>query len=123
MKDEINLWLSQQARIPGVLACGIRYPDRSNFTQQWTEGIAPDWMEKSLACMSDVWRLLRLNGVTGRWLRWGYPDSWFYSALRADGTLLALITARAEASTDPEEVTALLEAFLAQRNAVTGEQG
>ncbi|MFO1497651.1 MAG: hypothetical protein U1G07_04530 [Verrucomicrobiota bacterium] len=112
MKDEINLWLSRQARLPGVLACGIRYPDRSSFTQQWAGEHDQESVEKSLACLSDVWRLLRLSGLTGRWLRWGYPECWFYSAQRPDGTLLGLIAARSEASTDPEEISALLQSFL-----------
>lgn len=112
MKEEVNLWLSQQGRLPGVLACGVRYPDRSSFTQEWAEGYERDWMERSLSCLSDICRLLRLNGLSGRWLRWSYREGWLYAAERADGTLLALVTTPGQAPAEREAVMSLVESFL-----------
>lgn len=113
MKQELNLWLSQQTRLPGVLACGLRYTDRTSFSQQWARTVPADALEKSLACLNDLWRVLRLHGFQAQWVRWGYAKGWFYAAQRADGVLLGIITQRA----DEAELAAVKELLLTFLNA------
>jgi hypothetical protein len=112
MKAQLNLWLSQRARIPGVLACGLQYPDRSCFTQQWAEGFEATPLEKSLACTADVWRLLHVQGMNAQWLRWSYRDAFLYFAQRSDGVSLEVIAARSSATIDLQQVASLLVSFL-----------
>ena len=43
MKEVINLWLSKHARLPGVLACAVRYQDKTSFTQSWSSPFKPEY--------------------------------------------------------------------------------
>jgi hypothetical protein len=112
MKEQLNLWLSQQARLSGALACAVRYPDCSTFSQPWAERLPAEALERSLASLSDLWRLLRLSGIQSQWVRAAFAGAWFYAAQRADGTFLGLVTARNETADVPEDITTLIRCFL-----------
>ena len=35
MSELINRWFSRTSRVPGMLACGLRYPDGATFSRTW----------------------------------------------------------------------------------------
>lgn len=111
MKETINLWLSKNARLPGVLACGVRYPDRTAFTQTWSSQLVVAALENAWRCAADAFQVLQLNRLTGEWVRWVYDQAYLYCTRRPDGIFLGLITSKDPLSFDPVEIQRLLAEF------------
>lgn len=111
MKETLNLWLSRHARLPGVLACLLRYPDGTVFAQAWADGFAGRSFEHVARGLADTFQVLQFNRIPAMHLRWVYQHALLYCARRADGTCLAVFTAREGGQTDPQALQELFEGF------------
>ena len=110
MKETLNLWLSNNGRLPGLLACGIRYPDTSSFTQTLAAGFPTTALENSLRCVADTFLVLQLNRLPADHVRWVYDKASLYCARRSDGICLVLIAAK-DAVSSEKAIDRLLAEF------------
>ena len=117
MKESTNLWLSSAARLPGVLACGVRYPDNSTFTQSWAEGFAPERLDNALRCVADTFQVLNLNRVPATSVRWVYEQAFLYCARRSDGICLGIFCTKDLQQKSPGAIERLLADFQSLRPA------
>lgn len=111
MKETLNLWLSRHARLPGVLACLLRYPDGTVFAQAWAEGFAGGSFEHVARGLADTFQVLQFNRLPAVHLRWVYQRALLYCARRPDGTCLAVFTTREGDQTDPLALQELFRGF------------
>jgi hypothetical protein len=92
MKNTLNLWLSKNARISGVQACGVRYPDGSVFSQSWAPNFSLSELEKAWGIIGESFQVLQLNRLPQNRLRWVYSKTLLFGARRQDNICLGVFT-------------------------------
>jgi hypothetical protein len=111
MKDLIQRWLHQDAQWPGVLACGVRFPDKNAFTRSWSLEFPAPALENALRCVSDTFQVLKINFFPNERVRWVYDNVFLHCVRRDDGICLGIFTPKDPQSFDPGEVDRLLAEF------------
>jgi hypothetical protein len=99
------------APVPGVLACGVRYPDQSSTTRSWSDRYPEPDLESVWRSVADAFQVLKLNRLPGDRMRWVYEQALLYCERRADGLCLALFTHRDPETVDLEGVVRLIQEF------------
>jgi len=110
MKDIIQQWVDRNARLRGLLACGVRYPDDTIFIPD-SEGFPRENLEHSLRCIGDTFQVLKLNQFPLEYVRWVYQNALLYCVRRGDGTFLGLFTSREPDAVDLEGLGRILAEF------------
>lgn len=118
MKEQFNLWLTRNARLPGVAAACLFYPDRSRFAQSWSPQLPADTLENAWRCVADTFLVLQLNRFPTQSIRWVFANAFLYCSRRADGMGLAVLVLKEPAAAEPEVFAALISAFHAANPAV-----
>lgn len=98
-------------RVNGMLACGIRSPDRKTFTRSVSPQFAPVALENACRCLSDTFQILNTNRFPLELVRWVYENYFVYGFIRQDGHCLAVLTRRHENSLKKEELEAIVAEF------------
>ncbi len=111
MKETIQQWLDQHARLPGLLACGVRYPDDTIFIPAGPGSFPRENLENSLRCIGDTFKVLNLNQFPIEYVRWIYQNALLYCVRRGDGIFLGLFTSREPAAVDLETLGRMLAEF------------
>jgi len=111
MKETINLRLSRNARVPGVLACGVRYPDQTVFSQSWSSDFPVSALENTWRCVADTFPVLQLHRLSGDWVRWVYERAYLYVTRRCDGISLGILARKEPLGYDAGEIHRLLAEF------------
>src|SRR5437764_11138084 len=94
MEQVFNEWLNARSSVRGLLACGIRHPDETVFIPASSAGFPAENVETSLRCIADTFQVLRLNHLSGDYVRWIYENALLYSMKHHEGVLLGLFTSR-----------------------------
>ena len=110
MKESFQHWLTENSLVPGVLACGVRFPDRSCLSQSHTELLPNERLDQIWQRLSETVTFLNSQRLAPTQLSWTFSESQIHLALRPDGISLGLITAP-EASESPA-LAALVQRFL-----------
>jgi hypothetical protein len=116
MKELFERWVGERARVPGVLACGLRFPDKSCFTQSWSPEYPVRYLEHAWRCASDAFQVLKINSFPNRHVRWVYEQALLYCARRDDGIYLGMFTAKDPQAFDANEIEGLIAEFRALPN-------
>jgi hypothetical protein len=111
MKETINLWISKKARIPGVLACGVLYADKSIFAQSWSPHYPLPALESLWQTAGEGFQVLQLNRLPSARLRWIYENALLHAAHRSDGICLGLLTVREPQSSNSTDLESILAEF------------
>jgi hypothetical protein len=111
MKEVLQQWVDQQTRLPGVLACGLRFPDKTSFTRCWSAEFAVPNLDRAWRCASDAYQVLKINFPHNDYVRWVYQNAFLYTARREDGVCLGIFTTRDPRACDPVEMERLLAEF------------
>jgi hypothetical protein len=99
MQEEIHNWLTDKMKVTGVLACGIRSPDRKTFTRSFSPQFAPVALENAFRCLADMFQILNSNRFPVELVRWVYENYFLYAVIRPDGHCFAVLTRRHTAPT------------------------
>jgi hypothetical protein len=113
MKEEIRQWFEQSAPFAGILACGLRHPDRTTVTKSWSELFSDLAIENALRCLADFFQVLPLNRLPQGRVRWVYEEALLHCERRADGICLGLFTTREESAYDAAGVERVFAEFQA----------
>jgi len=113
MKDILQQWLAQRTQVPGVLACGIRFPDKTSLTQSWSKEFPVESLENAWRCVSDTFQVLKINFFPNEQIRWVYENAFLYCGRRNDGICLAIFTSRDPQVFDQEMIQRLMVEFRA----------
>jgi hypothetical protein len=113
MKEDYQRWLEQKAPVLGVLACGVRFTDKSSVTQSWSEEYPTEALENTWRCVADTFQVLKLNRLPGDRVLWVYEQALLYSDRRADGTCLGVFIKREADAVDQAGLEAIFHEFAA----------
>jgi hypothetical protein len=94
MQELVHNWLTEKMKVPGVLACGIRSPDRKTFTRSLSPQFQPIALENACRCLSDTFQIIQSNRFPAELVRWVYEKYFFYGFIRLDGHCFGLVTRR-----------------------------
>lgn len=115
MKESLSQWLSQRTRLRGVLACGIRFPDKTSLTQSWSPDFPTPSLENAWRCAGDAFQVLKVNFFPNDRVLWIYEKALLHCARRADGVCLGIFTAKERGEVDVGEIDRLIDEFCAMR--------
>jgi hypothetical protein len=116
MKELLKQWVGQHAQLPGVLACGVRFPDKTSFTQSWAADFRVQSLERAWRSSGEAFQVLKIYFFPTDYVRWVYEKAVLHCARRDDGICLGIFTAKGEQSPDPAAVQRLLVEFRALRS-------
>jgi len=113
MKEAVRNWMAQNARVPGVLAYGVRFPDKTSLNESYSQDFPLAAMENVWRCVADTYQVLTLHRLPVARMKWVYEQSLLTCFRRNDGIILGLfITARAR-SLDTNNLERLVAEFQA----------
>ena len=113
MSEVINRWFSRTGRVPGMLACSLRYPDGATFSRTWEVHLAEP-------LLNELWtRLQPIADVAGadapESLRWTFDKNLVVGTVRANGPTFFVLLARKAGETEDAGLERLLNEFRALR--------
>jgi hypothetical protein len=113
MKELVNQWVARRARLRGVLACGVRFPDKTSITQSWSPDLPAAALDNAWRCASDAFQVLKINSFPNERVRWVYENALLYCARRDDGVCLGIFTSKDPSAFDPDSIERLIAEFRA----------
>lgn len=113
MRDLVNQWFEQSAPFQGILACGVRHPDRTTVCKTWADGYTEAGVENALRCVTDVCQVMQVNRVPVGRHRWVFEQALFHCERRPDGTCLGVFTPRETREIDAEGLHRFFSEFQA----------
>ncbi len=111
MNNEFNSWLKNNPQIPGVLACAVRYPDRSTFTRVYSTEISEAVTENALRCVAETFLALKNQKFPAPKLRWTFENAYLDCFVRTDGIHLGVFSAKDPNAATPEKINKLIAEF------------
>ena len=112
MQDQIHNWLTEVMKISGVLACGIRSPDRKTVTRSNSNQFAPIALENACRCLGDTFQVINSNHFPMEVVRWVYENYFLYGITREDGFCMAVLTRRkAPSNLQPQDFEKIAAEF------------
>ena len=100
MKELVNQWFEQSAPFQGILACGVRHPDRTALSKTWADGFTEMAVENALRCAAEFFQVLQSNRILPGRIRWVYQRALLDCERREDGTCLGVFTSGNKSSVD-----------------------
>jgi hypothetical protein len=111
VKDAIKNWLTQVPELPGLLACGVRFPDQTALSRSFCRDFPVVALEQVWRCVADTFRVLQVHRLPGSRLRWVYAGAHLHCVRREDGTMLSCFVSSAPASRDSDRLEQLIAEF------------
>lgn len=111
MRENIHNWLTEKTKIAGILACGIRSPDRKTYTRTLSPQFTPIALENACRCVTDTFQVLQANRFPANLVRWVFENYFIYGFVRPDGICLALLTRRSTAEIPTTDLEAIVAEF------------
>ncbi len=110
MKEAFQHWLTDNTLIPGVLGCGVRFPDYSCLSQSHVDLLPTERLDLVWQRLAETVAFLDSQHLAPTRVSWAFAGNHIHLALRPDGIHLGLITTP-EAS-ESDAIGALVERFL-----------
>ncbi len=111
MKENIHSWLTDKMKTTGILACGLRAPDRKTFTRSQSSQFTPVALDHACRCIADAFQVLNSNRFPSEVVRWVYEQHCFYGSMRPDGICLAILTRREPPNLQPADLDQIIAEF------------
>ena len=58
MNANAHTWLTEKMKVPGVLACGLRWPDENTFTRTSSSQFPPAALENACRALANSFRII-----------------------------------------------------------------
>ena len=108
------MWLKENAHLGGVLACGVRYPDKSVFSQVYDQKFHQHKIEEIWSSVAETFQSLKLQRLPTTRLKWTFDEAFLHCVVRNDGVHLCVLTGRKEKKdqVNSETLNQLMSEFL-----------
>lgn len=111
MKERVKAWLAKQ-RLPGtVLACGIRFPDKSTVNRPVSPAFPEAALDNAWRSVSDLFQVLLMQRVRAHRVRWDYTRAALHCDRRSDGLILSVFCQPGASPAEAAEVQRLFDEF------------
>lgn len=111
MKERMRAWLAQQ-RLPGiVLACGVRFPDKSTLNRPVSPAYPESALDNAWRNASDLFQVLLMQRVRAHRVRWDFSRAQLHCDRRSDGIILSVFCQPGASPAEVEEVRRLFDEF------------
>ncbi len=111
MRENLHSWLTEKMKVPGILACGLRAPDRKTFTRSASVQFTPAALEYACRCLTDTFHVLRANQFPAGLVRWVYANYFVYGSIRQDGICFAVLARREGPGLEPADLENIIAEF------------
>jgi hypothetical protein len=105
--------MAHNERVPGVLAYGVRFPDKSSLNESYSVEFPLLAMENAWRCVADTYQVLTLHRLPVARMNWVYERSLLTCVRRNDGLILGLFLTARERSRDTNSLERLVAEFQA----------
>jgi hypothetical protein len=112
MKAAFQTWLELRGRLPGVLGCGIRFPDHTSLGRANITATAADKMDQAWHQVAEVMTGLAQHRLAATRSLWTFAEGQVHCALRPDGIVLALIPPASTHAYSPAVIETLIREFM-----------
>jgi len=119
MKETIRDWMVENAGTPGLLACGVRFADKTSINESRSEAFPVAAMENAWRCIADAYQVLTLHRFPVARMRWVYEQAILACVRRSDGIILGLFLAPDSDTVGQQEVERLFLEFHALQKRIT----
>jgi hypothetical protein len=114
MNSTLHDWLRSKTQRASILACGLRLPDQSCFSQSYSKAFSPAQLDQTWQRLAETVQSLSQHRIAATRLRWTYDQSQLYFAMRSDGTAFGMFTLRSPSEADQRAIDQLIGEFLTQ---------
>ena len=111
MKETAKQWMAENSRARGLLACGVRFTDKTSINESHSPDFPIVAMENAWRCIADAYQVLTLHRFPVARMRWVYEQAVLACVRRSDGIILGLFLAPNAEEADPQEVERLFSEF------------
>jgi CheY-like chemotaxis protein len=105
-------WFRQGLQVPGLLAAGIHFSDKSGLnhtaTPKYNEGI----VEAARRIVGETFQVLNLQKLPAKSLRWTFENIVLEAAQWGDGTSLSMVVSRETVNLDPVSLARTIQQFV-----------
>jgi hypothetical protein len=119
MKGTIKEWMFERPRVTGVLACGVRFPDKTALNESYSRDFPVVALDNVWRCVADAYQVLPLHRIPAVRMRWVYEKALLYCVRRSDGIILGLFTSRNPEELDSSGVERMCAGFEELRGSAT----
>lgn len=113
--DYLIQWLNQRTHLPGVLACGIGFSNKSAASRSYAPGFPAESLDKTWRYVGDMFEVAGLHRFAPHHARWIYERAQLYCVLRKDRTFFCAFVALDLKPEDAAAVSALFAEFKGQQ--------
>ena len=113
MKAVFQQWLEQRGRLPGVLSCGIRFPDLTCLGHTNARTTAGELLDQAWHQVGEVMTSLAQHRLSATRSLWTFAEGQVHCALRPDGIVLAIVTPADTHGYCPAVIEKLIREFMA----------
>ncbi len=110
MSETVQSWMERATAGPGVLACGVRFADRSCLARTCREEFSEPQVTQALRDVSEAVYALQQNRLSADHLRWTFENGVIRCITKPGGVLAALLLSPETA--DAPEIEQLLGDFV-----------
>src|SRR5258706_5465663 len=111
MKEQIENWLRDKWRVPGVFAATVCHPDKTVSTQSWSPDFEASSVERALHSVMDSFTALQSYQLPAESVCWEFERACLYCTRRRDQTCLGLFANKDRSEAFPEQIEKLLSEF------------
>jgi hypothetical protein len=111
MANAFEQWLISKPKLAGIYGWGIRLPDRTTFSESYSELFPVNALNNAWRCVADTLQVIRLHRFPERRVRWVFEHGWLLCSIRPDGIFLGVFTANQIEQVNWAGVELMLEEF------------
>ena len=111
IKEITNRWLARNTKAKGVLACGVRYSDRTSFNQSSTAEFSLSALDNSWNCVANTFDFLKQNQNGVEQMCWVFENYRLFCATRSDDACLGIFASKNEEDHDTAAISKMISEF------------
>jgi hypothetical protein len=108
MSNPYIAWLNERTQLPGVLACGVGFPDKTAASRSYSPGFPAECLDKTWRYVRDMFQVAGLHRFKAHQARWIYERAQLCCVMRPDHLLFCAFI---EVDLKPEVAAAVAELF------------
>ncbi len=111
MNNAYKTWMAQNPRVEGVLARGVRLPDKTTLNESYSKDFPLAVLDNVWRSVADAYQVFTMHRLPTVRMRWVYEKALVQCVRRNDGVILGLFTSPNRDQVDVEGLERLFASF------------